>query len=302
MNAMRIIFIYLWMLLFFSLTVSAQDDLLNELNKDLNTPKKKELVAYSFKSTRLVNAHTLECLGRRALDFRIAHRFGTFNSKAYNLWGLDGPATLKLSLEYSFTGRWMVGVGRSNVNKMYDGFLKHRLLRQTVDNSMPLSVTLLQTLAVVAQKDLAADITGVNKYASFANRMAFASQIIIGRKFNKRVTIQVSPTYIHWNLVDKTTQKNDMYSLIGGGRFKFTKSMAINLEYGMRLNNNSSDYTQYFNSFSVGWDIETGGHVFQMFVTNSTAMNEVQFIPYTNASWKNGGIRLGFNVSRVFAL
>lgn len=279
----------------FVLKVMAQDDLLESLNKE--QVKKKSFTIASFKGTRLINSPTLEVVGRRALDFRIAHRFGNFNSGYQNFWGIDGPATIKLSFEYSFDGRLMFGIGRSSAQKLYDGFLKYRLLRQTTKNEMPLSLTLYASLNINGQKQ-----ESLPYYHDFTGRMSYAYQIIIGRKFNESLTLQVSPTIIHYNLVEKSIDKNTTFAVIGAGRLKFTKSMALTFEYGMRLKMMSNDYSSYFNTASVGIDIETGGHIFQMFVTNSTGMNEVQYIPYTSTSWKDNGIRLGFNVSRVFAI
>jgi hypothetical protein len=277
----------------------AQEDLLQQLNNEV--PKKKELTLSTFKSTRIINSHTVECLGKGAFDFRIAHRFGNLNSGFTNWYGLDGPATLKLSFEYSFDGRFMFGIGRSSLGKLYDLTLKYRVLRQTTDNSMPVSITALYVANMTLQPDLQKSITGFDRYANFANRLSNVAQLIIGRKFGKRLSLQVAPTLVHINLVDASNDKNDLYAVASGGRYKFSRSMAITYDYVYRINNNSADFKKYYNSLSIGIDIETGGHVFQMFVTNSTGINEAQFIPYTSTSWKNGGVRLGFNVSRVFS-
>ena len=123
--------------LFFS---SQAQDLLSSL--DSLSGEEKEYLTAAFKTTRLVDQHTLETVGPRTLDFRISHRFGPINSGAYKAWGIDGPANIRLSLEYSYDGRFMFGLGRSSYDKVVDGFLKYRLLRQTTDNSMPISVTL----------------------------------------------------------------------------------------------------------------------------------------------------------------
>jgi hypothetical protein len=279
--------------------LKAQEDLLQELNKEAD--KKKEFTQSTFKGTRIVNSHTIESLGKGAFDFRIAHRFGNFNSGANNFYGLDGPATIKLSFEYSFDGRFMFGLGRSSQGKLYDITLKYRILRQTTDNKMPISVTALYVANMTLQPDPTKATTGFDRYHNFSNRFSNVAQLIIGRKFGKRLSLQVAPTFIHMNLVEKSNDKNDLYAIGSGGRFKFSRSMAFTFDYIYRLNNNSGDFKNYYNSLSLGVDIETGGHVFQMFVTNSTGMNETQFIPYTKTSWKDGGIRLGFNVSRVFS-
>lgn len=287
---------FIYFLLFsFPLALQAQDDLLSSLND--STASKKDFTTATFKATRLINSHTSEVMGKRALDFRIAHRFGPFNSGYYNWYGLDGPATIKISLEYSFDGRLMFGLGRSSLQKLYEGFLKYRLIRQTTDNRTPVSVTLLASMNLNQQKQ-----EMLPYYTGFASRLSYAYQVIIARKFNERLSLQLSPTMIHFNTVANIEDKNDVYALVGAGRYKFTKSMAVTFEYGLRFKGLTNQYKDYYNTMSVGIDIETGGHVFQMFVTNSTGMNEVQFLPYTATSWKDGGIRLGFNVSRVFGI
>src|SRR5438132_14362180 len=80
----------------------------------------KTFTSAAFKTTRLINTQTLETVGKRTLDFRISHRFGTLNSGAYNWWGIDATANIKLSLEYSYDGRLMAGIGRSSFEKMWD--------------------------------------------------------------------------------------------------------------------------------------------------------------------------------------
>lgn len=298
MSTLKIIVITI-VLFLHALNVLAQEDLLQQLNNEV--PKKKELSLSTFKSTRIINSHTVECLGKGAFDFRIAHRFGNLNSGFSNWYGLDGPATLKLSFEYSFDGRFMFGIGRSSLGKLYDITLKYRVLRQTTDNGMPISITALYIANMTLQPDLQKAVTGFDRYANFSNRLSNVAQLIIARKFGKRLSLQVAPTFVHINLVDASNDKNDLYAIASGGRYKFSRSMAVTYDYVYRINNNSVDFKNYYNSLSIGIDIETGGHVFQMFVTNSTGINEAQFIPYTSTSWKNGGVRLGFNVSRVFS-
>jgi len=284
-----------------SFNLWAQEDLLNSLENE--QPQSKQLVFASFKGTRLINLHTIETLGKGSLDFRISHRFSDFSTGASNFWGLDGPATIRLGFDYSVTDRFTVGIGRSSYGKLVDGFLKYRILRQTTDNSMPVSLTGLVTMNISADKDPNKIITGVDKYEKFSSRIAYMYQIMIARKFKEKFTLQLSPTFIHYNMVMKANDKNDILALGVLGRYKFTRSISLTGEYIYRINNYTPDQSDlYFNSASIGMDLETGGHVFQLFVTNSFAINEVQLIPYTTSRWDKGQIRLGFNVSRVFGI
>jgi len=288
---------YLLFLIFlFPRWLSAQEeDLLSSLEVKDKTP-----VLATFKGTRLINLHTIEVPGRRTLDFRIAHRFGAFNGGWYDFYGLDGGASIRMGLEYSYDGRLEVGIGRTSVEKMADGFLKYRLIRQRLNGWQKVSVTLFSSAYYTMLKDPDAATNGFDKYEHKSSRLSYAHQIIIGRKFTDRFSLQIAPTLIHVNQVERISDLNDALVLTGATRFKITKRSAITVEYGWRANQYSR--SQYYNTLGIGWDIETGGHVFQMFVTNSLGLTEPQFLTRTNTKWTNGGIRLGFNISRVFTI
>lgn len=280
-------------------TVLAQDDMDALLNATEN-PKKKEFATATFKGTRLINLHTVEVGGKRSLDFRISHRFGSLNGGLNEAFGLDGGASIRLGLEYSYDGRLQFGVGRTNIDKTGDLFAKYRLLRQTTNNSMPISMTLFAGMYYTMLKDPNVALGGKDKYENDNNRLSYAYQLILARKFSERFSLQISPTMVHFNLVEKLTDKNDMYAICGAGRFKFTKRFALTAEYCWRATNWSRD--TYYDSFALGFDIETGGHVFQLQLVNSLGVLENQFIPKTSTKWSNAGIRLGFNISRMFNL
>ncbi|HRG01443.1 MAG TPA: DUF5777 family beta-barrel protein [Bacteroidia bacterium] len=277
-------------------TIFAQspDDLLSMVDKP-----KKEYTTATFKTTRLINFHTVEVLSRRSLDFRISHRFGDFNSGAYNAWGVDGGANIRLGLEYCHGSRLMFGIGRTSGKKIADGFLKYRLLKQTTKGGgMPVSVTLFTSVYHTFMQNVIID--GYNKYQTIPDRLSYCHQIMVARKFNSRFSLQLTGAMVHVNLVDKISDKNDCFVVGAVTRFKFAKRQAITLEYGYRLNKYSKE--KYYDSFGIGYDLETGGHVFQVHLTNSFGLTEDQYFMYTNTSWQNWGIRLGFNISRVFTL
>ena len=286
-------------ILVFSLSSLKAQDMLSSI--DTTSVGEKDFVIATFKTTRLVNQHTLETVGRRTLDFRISHRFGAINSGSYNAWGIDGPANIRLSLEYSPDGRFMFGIGRSSFEKMADGFLKFRLLRQTTNNSMPFSLTLFAGAYYTALKDGNKIANGYDKYEHLSSRFSYCYEMMFGRKFSSRFSLQVAPWFVHYNLVEHITDKNDSYGVSSLFRFKFTKRAAITAEYAYRINNYSIE-TKYYDSMAIGYELETGGHVFQIHFTNSFGIVENQFFPYTNSKWNNAGIRLGFNISRVFTL
>ncbi len=293
--------ILLLMAMFAIQTSFAQETDPMKLLEQMAPTDENEPVAATFKGTRLINQHTIEVGGKRTLDYRIAHRFGPFNSGSYDFWGLDGGASIRMSLEYSYDGRLQVGIGRTSIEKTFDGYLKYRLLQQNRSNSMPVSVTLFSGAYYTNLKGAATLISGVDKYKNTSSRFSFAHQIMIARKFSENLSLQVTPGMVHFNQVDNISDKNDTYAIGFLGRYKFTKRAAVTFEYMARANK-FTNATTYYDSMGIGLDIETGGHVFQVHLTNSLGITENQFITKTTDSWKDGGMRLGFNISRAFTL
>lgn len=257
-----------------------------------------EYAIATFKSTRIINGHSIERMPGGQLDFRISHRFGQLNEGAYNLWGLD-RAYIHFGLEYGITDWIMVGVGRGTYEKTFDGFLKFSILRQSKgERNMPVSLSLFTG---IAYNSLKWDKEG--KLSEW-DRMSYVAQLLVARKFNERFSLEINPTYVHRNMVPTELDPNDLWSVGAGMRFKLTKRFSFNAEYYYVIPpRNDYRTTTTYNPLSLGVDIETGGHVFTIMLTNSLAMIEKGFIGgETNGSWKDAGIHLGFNISRVFAL
>ncbi|OYU56465.1 MAG: hypothetical protein CFE25_04295 [Chitinophagaceae bacterium BSSC1] len=271
----------------------AQDNDLLNLVED-KTPK-KEIVKNAFKSIRVINGHSMEFLSPGTMDFRILHRFGQLNQGSKNFFGLD-QASMRLGFDFGILQNLQVGVGRSTFKKELDGYIKYAPIRQsTGSHAFPATIAFVAGITMNTM-DFADPAMG--NYAS--NRMAYYFQSIIGRKFSEGLTLQFSPTLVHNNLVPYTYQPNDVYALGFGGRVKMSKRMAFTWDY-FYLFNGIEKNTNY-NPLSVGVDIETGGHVFQLHVSNAVGMNERAFITETTSSWENFDIRMGFNLSRIFQI
>lgn len=285
----------LFLLLYTQRPLNAQ--VRNEDLLDLAGKQDKSFVSATFKTTRLINFHTCEVLGRRCLDFRISHRFADINSGSYNAWGIDGGANVRLSLEYSHDGRLMFGIGRTSEKKMVDAFAKYKLIRQTFENGSPVSVTLFSGMYHTFERKT---VDGFNKYQRVSDRLSYCHQVMIARKFTDRFSAQLTAAFVQFNMVDNLSEGNVCWITGIVARYKFTRRQALTLEYGYRLNHYSNN--KYYDSFGIGYEIETGGHVFQVNVTNSFGLTENQYFMYTSSSWTNWGIRLGFNISRVFSL
>jgi opacity protein-like surface antigen len=273
----------------------AQDkSLLNMLNDSMSADKIKTYVSGTFKATHIINTQTIESPAQNNLNFVIQHRFGQLNSGSYNFFGLDN-ATLRLGLDYGITDRLAVGIGRSSYLKTFDGYIKYKLLRQTESGSMPVSVSLLGSVQDYTQ-DMPEETYLNTKY-----RTAYATEVLIARKFSRTLSFQVTPAWLHYNLVPTVKDNNDVFAVGLGGRMKITNRMSIDAEYDV-VPANQVVSTTVHNSFSLGWDIETGGHVFQLVFSNSQSMLETQYLAQTTGTWGKGDIYFGFNISRNFNL
>ena len=277
-----------------SFSAFSQEDLLAALKSEV-TPD-PGYVFSTFKSTRIINSHSVETISKGNLDFRISHRFGRLNSGAYNFFGLD-EATIRLALEYGIHDRLTVGIGRSSFQKTMDGYLKAKLARQrkSEGKSFPISVTWFSNMAYNALRNGDEVIDNNSRY-----RFSYAHQLIIARKFSSDLSLQVAPVLIHNNLKESSDKSNDLYAIEFGGRIKVSKRVSINADYIYRLTSNENG--PYYNSLSLGVDIETGSHVFQLHFTNSQGMIEEMFVTRTTGKWSNGDIFYGFNISRQFVL
>jgi hypothetical protein len=267
----------------------------------------------TFKSTRVITGHSVENVGKGVLDVRILHRFGPLNQGLYNFFGLD-YASMRMGFDYGITHDLMVGIGHSTWQKTYDAFAKYKILKQSTGAvNMPVTLSFMSSIAIRTDK-ARLDTTGSRILTSFGDKSSYTAQLIIGRKFSKNFSLQLMPTYIfHHNRIDSinTYTKNKGNILAGqkrkntfamgiGGRIKISKRVSINAEYYYQMPD--AKPSKHFNSVSLGIDIETGGHVFQMHFTNSNGMTEKSFITDTDDKWGKGYIRFGFNISRVFTI
>jgi len=270
----------------------SQEDLLKELQQ--SEVKGKEYISSTFKGSRLINGQTIETRHKGELEFIFAHRFGPMNGGLYELYGLD-QAYVRIGLEYGLTDGLGVGIGRNSVDKTVDGFLRYKVLRQS-QAGMPISLTAFGIMAVKTSpkdEDAGYDIT-------FKDRTSYTAQLLIARKFTPALSLQLMPSFVHKNTVDQSIEDNDQIALGVGGRIKVSRSVALTTEYYYRFN--VHDNNPYYNSIGFGVDIETGGHVFQIVITNSRGLTERAFITETTGEFFDGDIHLGFNVTRIFQL
>ncbi len=278
----------------------AQDDLLDMLKAE-NTVSSPVLA--TFKGTRIITGQSNENIAKKHLNFLILHRFGELKDDAwyYSLLGID-EATVRIAFDYGITDKLMVGVGRSSKTKVYDFSVKYKIAQQKIggNKNFPLAISYYGNMGLNSTT-----FTEPTRENYFTSRLSFCNQLIIARKINPSISLQITPTFVHRNLVNKTSDPNDVIALGLGGSFKITRSTRLNIEYYPRLTgrdelipNSTDEYEDYL---AVGFDIETGGHVFQLMFSNSMYMYEQGFVAQTTGKWSDFGIRLGFNLSRTFS-
>jgi len=290
----KIIFTSFFLLLIGNYQISAQG-LLDSLDGITNQPKQVEYTEATFKAPRLVNGQTVELIGKKEMAVIIAHRFAPISEGAYNFYGLT-QNIIRLGVDYGLLNRVNLGLGVGSYQRTFDGFIKISLLKQCHGaKSIPVTVVLSSTAFISAEK-----WQDPTKDNLFNSRLFYSYQLLIARKFSNRISLQLTPGLVHRNLVKREIDQNNVYSIAAGGRFKLSKRLALNAEYYYLLPGQTAD--DFVNSFSLGFDIETGGHVFQLLFTNSISPQEKVFIPETTHKWRDGDVHFGFNIIRVFGL
>ena len=281
-------------LLLCSLAVQAQE---SDLFDVFEESTQSEVVYATFKGTQLINASTNETPGEDVLQFVMAHRFGSFNDDyLYNFFGLDN-AQVRMQLDYGVTDRLNIGIGRSSFLKVADGFAKYQLLQQQKGTkNVPVSITLHSS----ANYRNARYTDGIDHVMS--DRLSYMHQAIIARKWNRKLSTLVSPSVVHFNLVPTAQDPNTTAHITLGARYKISNRMALTGESTLLSNREFSSGERYTTPFALGVDIETGGHVFQLHISNTRAMNGPYWMARNPYSASNGGLFLGFNISRVFTV
>jgi hypothetical protein len=278
------------MLLFAFTIANAQDDLMNELDSGV---KSKQNVTSIFKGLQICNLQSTKLPAKNEWYFLVSHRFGDVTNGLDNFFGLDAAYT-KIGGIYGVTNWWSVGFSRHTYNKTYELASKLKLANQQ-ENGFPVTIALYNTMDVnsALKKE-------VDPELKFNNRLAFSSQLLISKKINESLSLEIAPIYVHKNLYEPTEENKDQFLVACGGRVKVSKRISINMDYAARVNQYKD--TPYHNPLSIGMDIDTGGHIFQMLFSNSQAMNDVAYLTNGLGTW-NGptkGIFFGFNLYRVF--
>ncbi|NNK27956.1 MAG: hypothetical protein HKP06_06900 [Flavobacteriaceae bacterium] len=281
---MKTIFIFL----LFPVMFYAQDDLLSEIDSDI---VEDDFASATFKGLKIVNFESTKLVAKKELTFVVAHRFGSLERGLDNFFGLDEAVT-RLNFVYGISDGLNISVSRSSFQKIYNLAIKYRLIRQQ-SNGFPFTM--------VGNNEININ-TGLDKdnlpKLEFDNRLGYTSQLLISRKFDKNLSLQLAPTFFHDNYVAIDEQDNSQFAVGIGGRYKLGPRWSLNMDYGLHLNR--ADSSPFKNPLSIGIDLETGGHVFQMHFTNAQPMNTNGFLGQGSGDWTEGDIYFGFNLSRRF--
>lgn len=271
--------------LFLATIAYSQDDLLNSLDTNQSP---ENYSAATFKALQLVTLQTTKMAAKKEFYFVVSHRFGSVENGLDSFFGLDN-ATTKLGGIYGITDWLSVNVSRHTLNKMYETGIKYRMARQ--GNDFPVDI-------------VGYSVADINTFLEkkqypgleFKHRIAYVQQLLLSRKVNEKLSLELVPSFVHKNLYNPDIERDNQFSFGGGGRYKITKRLSVNLEYM----HNFDKPKFYKNPLSVGLDVETGGHVFQLLFTNSQAMSESGYLTNASGEWGKGNFFFGFNLYRVF--
>lgn len=302
-------------LLLLTLQAAAQEDDMLKLLDSAGIKYKSERTTATFKGSKIINVQTTETVKKGTMDFNVAHNFGNVgvqsNGGVHTLYGLDNISDVRIGFDFGITNDLTVGVGRSKYKEMVDGLVKYRILNQTTNNHIPFSLALYGDMGYSTQSPSVFYSGGEPETRTELHRLSYVGQVVIARKFNWRFSMELLPTFQHRNYVvahintnNGAEESNDIFALAAGARFKFTNRFAIIADYyylfsEYRQNNKA---TPFFPPLGIGFEIDTGGHIFHVTFTNAPGIIENNYIPNTTDDWLKGGFKFGFNISRVFNL
>jgi hypothetical protein len=248
----------------------------------------------TFRSVRIVNMHSVEIPDTRELIFSIGHRFGNVRSGLYEMFGLD-LATIRLGFDYGINPWLGAGIGRSTFHKNIDTYLKARVLKQGDRMDSPVSLSYYISASQPTLRQLFPA-----EHDNFAGRLSLVNSLLVSRKFSDAFSLQLNPIWL-WSsyLPEAQEESANKLSLGIATRLRLTSMTHLNLEYIHAVTDDGIENTS---PLSVGFDIETGGHVFQLFFSNTQGIFDRAYLVNTRGTWGNGDVYFGFTITRVFYL
>lgn len=266
---------------------TAQNDLLSEL---ISESSDNTFESPAFKAFKIGNLQSTKVAAKGDLYMYVSHRFGSLDKGVNTFYGLD-EANTKIQMIYGVLDGFQIGLSRESLRKTYAGSSKLRLVAQ--GSKFPLNVVAYGTVNINTQ-------LSTIKYPKlrYRDRFSYASQLLISRRLSKSVSLEIAPTFVRQNLVLEPFQKHEQMILAAGGRFKISKRSSINIDYAYNFSRHES--SAFKDPLTIGLDIETGGHIFQLLFSNAQSTNEPGFLSNAEGDWSKREIFFGFNIVRVF--
>jgi hypothetical protein len=249
-----------------------------------------------FLSGSIAGLSTVEALPAKNLNSMVMHGFGLFSTGIENFFGIDGGASVRLGIDYGLTDRWDIGIGRSGLENTIDFRSKYVLLHQLKSDRVPIQISLKGDIGITTQKERRFDY-------SFTERLNYLGSIMIARKFNEHFSLQLSPMVAHFNTIileDGITAPNHTTFGVGiSGRYKLNNRKAFAFEYLPVLGERNPGT---INHLAFVYEIDTGGHVFQLFMMTGQWFTEQHLLTRTDTNILDREFRFGFNINRFFGL
>ena len=272
-----------------------------------------------FKSTRLGNAQSIDFVKKNHLDIRISQRFGKLydatnphplTESFQTFLGFDNTSDIRLSFDYGLRENLSIGLGRSKYNRLVDGNVKWKLLSQTADFKIPVSIALFESIGYTHAPTTQL-YSGIVKdfETNELHRFNYVSQLVIASRLSSRLSVEVVPGYIHRNFIresyntnSKAADQNGFLFLGLGARLKISQRVCIIGDYFYNFAAYYQNNSSVHQPLSLGIELETGGHLVSLFYSNASAFTENNYLAGTSDSWRKGQIKFGFSISRMFAL
>ncbi|MCY1515551.1 hypothetical protein D9M68_501400 [compost metagenome] len=292
-------FICVWLTIIFCISrANAQD--VDSLVRSLSNDQKFNSVEATFKATHIVLSQSTETQKQHDLDLRIRHHFGDIGGafgSSHTLYGLDVATDLFIGLDYGITDKLTVGIGRSKHDELFNFLVKQKIGQQR-DGGIPVNLTLFAQIGWITRASFSID-----EFNGTTDRLTYLIQPVISRKFSSAFSFQVMPAWLIRTKTTGVTDPKNLFSIGFAGRMKLNKRLSFIADYTLINELSRKDLTaERYNPLGVGLEIETGGHIFSLNFMNSEYINENSFITDTRKSWKHGGVRFGFTISRTFSL
>lgn len=268
---------------------SSADSLLNAID---GPPKAERVVI--FKATRLVNSQTTEMIKKQNFNFQIIHRFGDIagkNGGGQTAFGLDRVNDVLFGFEYGVSDNFNIGLNRSTIGQLIQFEVKYAIMHQTSNDSSPFALTFIGE----------AGARPYSVFPSFEDRVTWLAQAVIARKFSG-LSLQVSPTFVRDNTPYPQLPGNEQqfFAVQAAARIKLTNHTGVLLDYAHPFSSFRSNNVNFEDPIGIGYEVETGGHVFTVNITNSNAISEVNFLSNSQSRFSQGQYRIGFTISRMF--